>query len=91
MRLVELAEITKQLIEHRAGISKLIHLDVQRLRQEFTQKQGYFWPLMCVVLDPTGLKCDGTCHLSEFAMRALEELERRGRASTPDSAQPRNH
>jgi hypothetical protein len=91
MRLVEMAEITKELVEHTAGINKLIHLEVQRLRQQFTQKQGHFWPLMCVVLDPTGLKCDGTCHVSKFGTWAMEDLERRRRAGTTDCTQLRNH
>jgi len=59
-RLEEMANHAKGIIEHKAGIKRVIDLDFNRLRQEFAQSYKAFIDLSYVVLDPTRINPDGT-------------------------------
>ncbi len=60
-RLEELATRTKAIIEHKAGIRRLIGMDFKRLRQEFAQSYRTFVDLSLVVSAPRRINPDGTC------------------------------
>jgi len=60
-RLEEMANYAKIIIEHKAGINRMIALDVKRIRQEFSQSYSTFIDLSYVVLDPSRINPDGTC------------------------------
>jgi hypothetical protein len=60
-RLEEMANNAKVIIEHKAGINRMIALDVKRVRQEFSQSYRTFIELSYVVLDPSRINPDGTC------------------------------
>lgn len=60
-RLEEMAERTKTIIEHKAGITVLIRIDFKRARQEFEQSYRTFLNLSYVVLEPSRIHPDGTC------------------------------
>lgn len=59
-RLEEMAEYSRAIIEHKAGINRLIDIDFKRARQEFSQSYNMFIKLSYVVLDPTRINPDGT-------------------------------
>lgn len=60
-RLEEMAERSKTIIEHKAGIDSLIDVDFIRARQEFSHSYKTFVDLSYVVLDPARIKPDGIC------------------------------
>jgi hypothetical protein len=60
-RLEEIANRANAIIEHKAGINRLIDMDFKRLRQEFAQSYKTFIDLSYVVLDPRRIDPDGTC------------------------------
>jgi len=60
-RLVEMANCSKTIIEHKAGINRLIDIDFKRVRQEFSQSYKTLIALSYVVLDPSRINPDVTC------------------------------
>lgn len=60
-RLLEMADSTKKIIEHKAGANRLIGLDFRRVRQEFDRSYKAFIDVACVAGDPARIKPDGTC------------------------------
>lgn len=60
-RLEEMADTAQAIIEHKAGINRLIEMEFKRLRQEFAQSYKTFIDLSYVVLDPRRINPDGTC------------------------------
>lgn len=59
--LEEMANRSKVIIEHKAGINRMIPLDLKRVRQEFSQSYSTFIGLSYVVSDPSRINPDGTC------------------------------
>lgn len=58
-RLEEMAHNAKVIIENKAGINRMIALEVKRRRQEFSQSYSMLIELSAVVLDPSRIKPDG--------------------------------
>ena len=52
-RIEEMANHSKTIIEHKAGINRLIGLELKRVRQEFCRSYATFIDLSYVVMDPT--------------------------------------
>jgi hypothetical protein len=63
-RLEEMANHSKIIVEHKAGINHLMDIDFKRVRQEFARSYETFVDLSYVVLDPTRINPDGTCRCS---------------------------
>ena len=55
-RLEEMADLSKTIIEHKAGIHRLKEMDFKRARQDFSQSYGTFIALSYLVLDPTRIQ-----------------------------------
>jgi len=60
-RLEEMAKQTKNIIEHKAGINRLIDIDFKRIRQESWQSYNTLTGLSHIVLHPSRINPDGTC------------------------------
>ena len=52
-RVEEMANHSKTIIEHKAGINRLIGLELKRVRQEFYRSYDTFINLSYVIMDPT--------------------------------------
>ena len=52
-RIEEMANHSRTIIEHKAGINRLIGLELKRVRQEFCRSYATFIDLSYVVMDPT--------------------------------------
>jgi hypothetical protein len=54
-----MAEKSKAIIEHKAGVNQVIALDLKRLRQEFDGSYSVFLALVGIVNDPSRIRPNG--------------------------------